>query len=54
MARRRTTKQKRAAKRNIAKARRKWQKMGPRKRAKAMPGGKGPIRKRGLKKRRKR
>jgi len=40
------TKKRKAA---LAKARRAWKKMGPRKRAKAMPGGKGPIRKRGLK-----
>lgn len=37
------TKKRRAA---LAKARRKWKKMGKRTRAKRMPGGRGPIRKR--------
>ncbi len=49
---RRTTKQKKAAKRNMAKARKKWKSMSSRSRAKAMPGGKGRISKRGLKKKR--
>lgn len=38
-----TVKQRRAAKRNIAKARRKWRGMSKRARAKAMPGGRGRI-----------
>jgi hypothetical protein len=37
------TKKRRAA---LVKARRKWSKMSPRKRAMKMPGGKGPIRSR--------
>ena len=35
-----------AAKRNIKKAKKKWKSMSRRARAKAMPGGRGPIRKR--------
>jgi len=41
-----TAKQKAAARRNIKKAQAKWKKMSRRARAKAMPGGRGPIRKR--------
>ena len=46
-----TAKQRAAAKRNLKKARAKWKKMSKRTRAKAMPGGKGPIKNRGKKKR---
>ena len=41
-----TAKQRAAARRNIKKAQKKWKAMSRRARAKAMPGGKGPIRKR--------
>ena len=47
-------KQRAAAKRNIKKAQKKWRAMSKRARAKAMPGGKGPIRKRAAYKKRKR
>ena len=49
-----TAKQRAAAKRNIKKAQKKWKSMSRRARAKAMPGGKGPIRKRAAYKKRKR
>ena len=42
----RTMAQKRASKANIKKAQKKWSSMSKRSRARAMPGGKGPIRKR--------
>ena len=49
-----TQKQKAAARRNLKKARAAWKRMSYRARAKAMPGGKGPIRKRPHKRKRRR
>lgn len=49
-----TAKQRAAARRNIKKAQAAWKRMSRRARAKAMPGGKGPIRKRPAYKRKRR
>lgn len=49
-----TAKQRAAARRNIKKAQAAWKRMSRRARAKTMPGGKGPIRKRPAYKRKRR
>ena len=46
MPKKQTRKQLSARRRNIKKAQKKWKSMTRKARAKAMPGGKGPIRKR--------